>query len=130
MDDKKYFIGSSKVKSVVPQSENWVRYELEDGRSGLVRQEQFDSMKRDSAYGDEYVIVYKWSPLTAEILKLALMYDIPIGETNFISKQFEQTMVDNYEKAVSKMFKRSITEHIRISQLDEIIKTTTELIKE
>lgn len=128
--EKEYFIGSSKVKSVVPQAENWVHYDLEDGRMGLVRQEQFDSMKKEAAYDDGFVVVYKWLPLTAEMLKLALAYDVPMGEADFVTKQFGQSFSDSYEKAVSKMFKRSITEHIRISQIDEILKSDTELIKE
>lgn len=128
--EQEYYIGSSKVVKVEPQAENWVHYDLEDGRSGLVRQEQFDAMRRTESYQDEMVMVYKWGPVTSRILQVLLEFDMPMSDMNFVVKQVNQSVIDNYEKAVSKLFKRQLTDHIRLSQIDEVLKTSTEVIKE
>lgn len=123
------YIGQGKVIKTEPRGQ-FVHYELEDGRSGLAHFEQYNSMTKEQPYNEEYAIVYKWAPVSAKILKLLLEVDMPMSDMNFVTKQVQQSIIDNYEKAVAKTFGRQLTDHIRLSQIDSVLKTTTELIKE
>lgn len=124
------FIGSSKVIKDESRENGFIHYETEDGRSGLVKPDQFNNMVRKVAYDDQLVMVYKWQPVTAKVLQIMLDYDVPMADYNFIVKQISQSIVENYEKATSKLYKRQLTDHVRFSQIDEVLKTTTELIVE
>jgi len=123
------YIGQSKVVKTEPNG-MFIHYETEDGRSGLVHFEQYNSMAKEAAYDDDYIMVYKWAPVSAKILKLLLEVNMPMSDLNFITKQVQQSVIDNYEKAVAKKFGRQLTDHVRLSQLDEVLKTDTELIVE
>lgn len=123
------YIGQSKVVKTEARGV-FVHYETEDGRSGYVHHEQYNSMAKIAPYDEEYILVYKWAPVSAKILKILLEVDMPMSDMNFVTKQVQQSIVDNYEKAVSKKFGRSITDHIRLSQLDEVLKSSTEIIVE
>lgn len=124
------FIGSGKVVKMETRDNGFVHYELDSGIVGLVKSDQYDNMVKGAAYDGQMVMVLKWSPVTAQILKLLLDYQLPMSDMNFVSKQMQQSIVDNYEKACSKLFKRQSTDHVRISQIDEVLKTNTDLIIE
>lgn len=124
------YVGQSRIVSSEPRENGFVHYDLEDGRSGLVKYDQFNSMAREAAYDDQMVMVYKWAPVSAQILKCLLDYRMPMSDLNFVTRQVQESIVENYEKAVSKLFKRQLTDHVRLDQVNEVLKTTTELIKE
>jgi len=124
------FIGSSKVVKTEVKENDFIHYELEDGRSGFVKVDQYENMAREQAYDDQFVRVYRAQPISAKCLQVLLDYNIPLNEVDFNVKQIAQSIDDSYEKAVSKLFKRQLTDHIRVGQVDEVLKTNTELIKE
>ena len=124
------YIGTKKVTSTEAPKEGWTKYTLEDNRTGLVTDEQFASMKSDTAYEDGKVVVKQWSPVTVKVLKLLLEVDMPMGDLDFIVFQIKESVLNNASKAVSKKFSRALENDIRLSQIDAVLKTDTELIKE
>lgn len=124
------YIGASKVVKTEPRDKDFVHYELADGRTGLVRFDQLNSMEKDQPYEDGLIISYKWMPVNNQIYKILSEYDMPMSDLGFIIKQLHASVVENADKASAKLFKRQSTDNVRLSQVNEIIESKTELIVE
>lgn len=129
-EDKTYYVGQSKVVTADLPKEGWVKYGLENGKSGFVTVEQFNNMKSETPYEEEMVRVRKWTPVTAKLLFVLLEADIPMGEVDFVVAQMKQSVLDAYAKATSKLYKRKDEDLVRYSQLHEVIKSDTPFIEE
>lgn len=122
------FVGSSKVVKTEVKENDFIRYELEDGRSGVVKVEQYESMAKEQAYEDGLIMSYKWMPASNQMYKLLAENGMAMGEMNFVVKQLQAAILENYEKAASKLFKRQITDQVTLQQVNEVIESKTELI--
>lgn len=137
-EDKKYYIGQNEIiKADIPR-EGWITYtimfpnmkgELEE-LVETVSIEQFDAMKSETPYEDGQVPVRQWNGLISELLKTLLKYDIRMGDKDFIVQRLDASIKENFKKATAKLYKRKHNDFVRFSQIDEILKSDTEMYED
>lgn len=135
---KKYYVGQQEVTKADYPKEGWVQYtiqypnmkgELED-ITETVTVEQFDAIKSETPYENGLVAVKMWNGLISELLAVLLKHDIRMGDKEFIIQRLDQSIVENYRKATAKLFKRKHGDFVRFSQVDEILKSDTEMLED
>lgn len=136
--DKTYYIGQHEVVKADMPKEGWISYTImfpnmegvEEEVTSSVLVEQFEAMKSEEPYPDGEVAVREWKACLSELMGVILKYDIQMADRDFITNQLNSSITENYRKAAAKLFKRKHIDFVRMSQIDEVLKSDTEFLPE
>lgn len=120
--DKKWFIGSKRVKEVaVHEGIDLVGIMYEDGSTEDFTTEQWTSIRSEEKYDDGLVTVRKHEQLMKRIVKELVDSRITIGEHDWVLQKVSESLGVNYREAISKLFQVKRPESIMLSQVHDVL---------
>ena len=84
-------------------------------------QEQFDSMKSDTPYEDGLVMIRKWKPTIAKVLSVLTQDNLTMNDKDFVIQRVDQSILQNYRSAISKLFGVEGQEDVSMQQIIDIV---------
>lgn len=121
--DKTLYIGKEKVKEyVVSEGTNLVGVLLENGKNEDYTNEQWANLKSEEPYEDGLISVRKHEKVMQRMIKEMVDSRVTLGERGWILERIDQSIHENYSKAVSKVFGVPFQEKIMLAQIDQTLK--------
>lgn len=121
--EPKKYIGMTAIKKFERDEErNLVGALLEDNRQFSLSLRQFDAMVSDTPYADNLIEKKRWVPLVKEILTQMLDDQATVGDKETILALLDDSIVENYNTAVSKLFGVKYPTFTLLSQIDAVLK--------
>ena len=113
------YVGSAKVTPVTLPS-GLISVTIE-GVEIKATQEQFDSMKSDAPYEDGLVMIRKWKPTIAKVLSVLTQDNLTMNDKDFVIQRVDQSILQNYRSAISKLFGVEGQEDVSMQQIIDIV---------
>jgi len=123
MEEKKEYIGSQAIKSkTVAEEANLVGVVLENNQKYEFSLRQFEAVVSSEPYDDGMIERKKWNPLVSTLLREMLADGMLISEKDTILNILDNSVVSNYNRAVSLLFNCNHPSDINIKILDAVLK--------
>jgi hypothetical protein len=117
--DPVVYVGSAVVVPV--QNPNGLIEVVIEGVTIKATQEQWDSMKSDVPYEDGLVMIRKWKPTIAKVLSVLTQDNLTMNDKDFVMQRVDQSILQNYRSAVSKLFGVEGQEDVSMQQIIDIV---------
>lgn len=123
-----FYIGELAVTLEIRDDQNGiVTYKLGEGaKEVVVTTEQYDSMVSQTAYPDGQISIRKWKPTIKKVLEILLSSGMEMVDKDFIIQQVDNSLIENYNRAVAKLFGVDHPYHIKVAHIDEVLKMGAE----
>ena len=117
--DPVVYVGSAVVVPV--QNPNGLIEVVIEGVTIKATQEQWDSMKSDVPYEDGLVMIRKWKPTIAKVLSVLTQDNLTMNDKDFVIQRVDQSILQNYRSAISKLFGVEGQEDVSMQQIIDIV---------
>ena len=117
--DPVIYVGSAVVVPV--QNPDGLIEIVIEGVTIKATQEQWDSMKSDKPYEDGLVMIRKWKPTIAKVLSVLTQDNLTMNDKDFVIQRVDQSILQNYRSAISKLFGVEGQEDVSMQQIIDIV---------
>jgi len=120
---KKIYVGKHAVAQVIPQTQTeTVAVIYEDNSHDEFTAEQWEAVMADAPYDDALIPIKKWTPALTQILEILQKNKMVLGDKDFVLNRLDQSLVNNYQKAVNKYFGVEHVSQISLDMIDVALK--------